>query len=367
MKEQSRVSLLDSFRFLAILMVIFYHYYSRWTMPISKLKLYDYDYSFDIFKYGYLGVEFFFIISGFVIYFTLTKTQSKLIFLKKRFIRLFPTMLLCSVLTFLFFLFFDENLLFPNSHNIKNVIFSCTFLSPNLAEQFGFNLVYIDGSYWSLWVEIQFYFISCFIYFINPKKFLFHFGLISIFLFFGHIALNSNLGSELIITNFSNEFYEFILNFCRILNLSEYVLWFLMGMIFYELFQNKKKYKLLILLFFVVTIQFFFLKYLPIILISSFFIILFLLMIYKPNWIAFLNNKFFIKIGVVSYSLYLIHQNIGVLIINKMSDLIKTDYMILIPLVIIVLLINFSFFIFKYFEKPISIFFKSFNNDGRKS
>ena len=51
MKEQSRVSLLDSFRFLAILMVIFYHYYSRWTMPISKLKLYDYDYSFDIFKY----------------------------------------------------------------------------------------------------------------------------------------------------------------------------------------------------------------------------------------------------------------------------------------------------------------------------
>ena len=54
MKEQSRVSLLDSFRFLAILMVIFYHYYSRWTMPISKLKLYDYDYSFDIFKYTLL-------------------------------------------------------------------------------------------------------------------------------------------------------------------------------------------------------------------------------------------------------------------------------------------------------------------------
>lgn len=137
MKQLERLNLLDSFRFIAIVMVLFYHYYSRWTSPISKISLYNYEYTFDVFKYGYLGVEFFFMISGFVIYFTLTKTNSFWLFLKKRFFRLFPTMVLCSLITLLVLSFFDNNKIFPNSQELQNFFFSITFLSPKIAEQFG--------------------------------------------------------------------------------------------------------------------------------------------------------------------------------------------------------------------------------------
>ena len=72
-----RIKLLDSFRFIAILMVLLFHYYSRWNGI-------HYQIEGDLlgFKYGYLGVEFFFMISGYVIYFTLTKTENFQKFLK---------------------------------------------------------------------------------------------------------------------------------------------------------------------------------------------------------------------------------------------------------------------------------------------
>ncbi|HTI08974.1 MAG TPA: hypothetical protein VL832_10470, partial [Puia sp.] len=41
------------------------------------------------------------------------------------------------------------------------------------------------------------------------------------------------------------------------------------------------------------------------------------LMIYKRQYLFFLNISLFKRIGVISYSIYLIHEVIGTLLINK--------------------------------------------------
>ena len=164
--KNCRIRVLDGFRALAILMVIFFHYFSRWN------KLYPYGNKYDFFVYGKMGVQFFFIISGFVILYTLENTTDFVTFWKKRVIRLFPSMLIASIITYFIFVSFDTELLFPASHFFKNILASITFIPPDtLASIFNnkVQLDYISGSYWSLWPEIQFYLFVSTIYFFNKK------------------------------------------------------------------------------------------------------------------------------------------------------------------------------------------------------
>lgn len=48
-----RINALDSFRSIAILIVLLFHFFSRWTI------LYPYGEKYDFFNYGKLGVHFF--------------------------------------------------------------------------------------------------------------------------------------------------------------------------------------------------------------------------------------------------------------------------------------------------------------------
>ena len=98
----------DSFRCLAILSVLFYHFTDRW------IPLFPFGHFFaHIFQYGYLGVQFFFMISGFVISYTLDHTNSFREFCINRLSRLFPAMLLCSLLTLIIVRTLDNEFLFP--------------------------------------------------------------------------------------------------------------------------------------------------------------------------------------------------------------------------------------------------------------
>lgn len=62
-----RIDYLDAIRGIAVWLVVLYHAYARYEhFP------YGFEYaSFPLLKYGYLGVELFFLISGFVILMTL--------------------------------------------------------------------------------------------------------------------------------------------------------------------------------------------------------------------------------------------------------------------------------------------------------
>ena len=61
-KINDRINVLDSFRFLAILSVMLYHFYPQWLKIYPKNLTDDFRIvSGTIFiKYGFLGVQFFF-------------------------------------------------------------------------------------------------------------------------------------------------------------------------------------------------------------------------------------------------------------------------------------------------------------------
>jgi peptidoglycan/LPS O-acetylase OafA/YrhL len=125
--KKHRIELLDSFRFIAILCVLLFHFTNQLTTQ------YPYgNFFLRIFSYGYLGVQFFFMISGFVISYTLENTANLRSFYRNRFTRLFPPMLLCSLITFITVRFLDDHYLFGSAHEMKNLVPGLTFINPTL-------------------------------------------------------------------------------------------------------------------------------------------------------------------------------------------------------------------------------------------
>lgn len=345
--KNNRIGILDSFRGIAILMVIFFHFFSRWT------NLYPYESKYDYFGYGKFGVHFLFMISGFVILFTLERTKSLTQFWFNRFARLFPAMFFASVLTYIFFNLFDTDFLFPTSHYFKNVLVSLTFIQPDLLSsltRYTIELDYISGCYWSLWVEIQFYVLASFLYFFGKRNFYRNFFVLSIIL----IGFNFLLYHIYVVNGFMSKLRAMR----SIFNLLEALPFFCLGALFYVFYGNNLKQRgnsiLEKSLFCFFT---FFLLY------KSFpdfakmwlfvvFISLFLLMIYYPKRISFLNTKVLNRIGVSSYFLYLIHENIGVFLIHE--NYLNFKILPFLPAVIYVLILIVCSFLFtQYVEERI--------------
>ena len=325
--SNNRITILDSFRALAIMSVLLYHYFYRWNDPI-----YPY-FGGDYFHYGFKGVPFFFIISGFVIFYSLENTSDFVSFWKKRFIRLFPSMLIASIITFIFLLIFDHNQIFADSNYFRNLITSLTFLPPNLFDWiFGTknHFSYLNYSYWSLWPEIQFYFLSSAIYFFDKFNFKRNY-IVACFLLLGIFYL----------VNFYNlnqiKYVEKIIN---LFNLIKYLLFFLAGSLFYMLYKNKKSYKdlfFVVLTFIVINFSLSMVELTATLIMYS----LFFCFIYYPKLIAFLDNKIFINIGISSYFLYLIHEYIGVVWIRNIATCFY-PYSFIVPVLIIILITIFS-------------------------
>jgi len=354
--QNNRIALLDSFRAIAIIMVIVFHFFSRWT------NLYPYHDQYDFFRLGRFGVQFFFMISGFVIFFTLKKTKTLRQFWTNRFIRLFPSMVVASLLTYSFFNLFDNAFLFPTSHYFKNVLASLTFIRPDLIGSLlrhTIDLDYTSGSYWSLWVEIQFYVFASFIYFFCKKKFYSYFFIAAISLLILNFLLSHLYVHNYIILKLKSLRATF--------NLLEALPFFCLGSVFYIFYENnleKIKNSIWEIGMFLVFIGFLIINNFPDfpkLALFSCFICLFLVMIYNPVKISFLNNKIFNSIGISSYFLYLIHENIGVFLIHK--NIFELNFSpFLPPILIVFMFIIFSIFCTKYIEERIITFLKSHTN-----
>ncbi len=352
-RSSNRIEILDGLRVIAIYMVMFYHYYYRFLNT-------HYSYSFnvsEILSYGYLGVELFFIISGFVITLTLTKCTSFFEFIKKRFTRLIPAMLICSLITFVF-INISQNNLFQNSTSFGNLLISNTFISPLLLnELFSFDLSYIDGAYWSLWAEIIFYVFAGLLYYIAPKKLLRNFSILVFIGVMGFFVFITRTGMEIATTFIGENIYLLFRNFFKIFTFFEYGLWFLIGMVLKHLYFDKSNKFLSIYLFTLFLIQTILILNLYTFWFSVITYLILLLFIYKPNKLSFLGGKTIGKVGIASYAIYLIHQNVGVSLINNYSQLFG-DYNWLIPIIIIGLFSLFGIYSYKYLEVPLGRFVK---------
>ena len=141
----TRLYEIDLLRFIAAMAVFLYHcafrgrFFNIYTIDYPDLAVFC--------KYGFLGVDFFFIISGFVILMSVQgKTPSS--FVQSRCIRLFPAFWLAASLTALVCLFWGPDMFKPQ---LGQYLLNLTMLSGFLGVES------IDGVYWTLFVEILFY------------------------------------------------------------------------------------------------------------------------------------------------------------------------------------------------------------------
>lgn len=343
-----RLKILDGLRVVAIVMVMLFHYSYLFNGQFYNITLPDKNY----FKYGYLGVQLFFIISGFVITLTLTKSNGYLNFVKKRWIRLFPGMLICSILTFAVISIFDIQNNFPESKKLTNLLVSNTFISPAVINPvFKIKTSYIDAPYWSLWVEIQFYILIGIIYFLNKANFIRNFLIVSVIL------------SVLFFVSHQFDLFPYKVNWflrvvLEIFNFSQHALWFVLGVLVYKLYFGGNDLRAFVLVFVISILQLWFLKfeyYSIIFMLVCFFV--FYSFIYNQKLLSFLTANFFQKIGIASYSIYLIHQNLGIFLIGKLERIFgQLDY--LLPLFVIIFFCYFGFLLYSYFEKPFGTFLK---------
>jgi peptidoglycan/LPS O-acetylase OafA/YrhL len=324
----NRIKFLDGLRGIAILLVLCFHAFSKWPAIVPYGNSYG---DFPVFKYGNLGVQLFFLISGFVILMSLEKNKDFGGFFYKRWLRLFPAMLVATVLVYSTAGFFHERP--AGSPDIYSVLPGLSFIDPNCIRIItGIKINLLEGAFWSLFVEFKFYFVFGICYFMLKRTK----AIIALFLMF----LLSIVGTKLNISflNTLSEFFSFT-----------FYGWFVAGSLAYLYFTSQKK-KYLYFSILIGLLNIFQYRHDPISLLFAFFIlVLFFTPICFEKTRFILQNPVVLFFGLISYPLYLTHENMMVSLISKMSNIIDIPS-ILLPIVPISILVLIAYFIVKIAE-----------------
>jgi peptidoglycan/LPS O-acetylase OafA/YrhL len=152
-RERPRLYAVDGIRLVAALMVAVHHYAGSrrvdqpgnvvWGRPVSEVM----PTVFRFAAYGWIGVEIFFVISGFVICMSCWGRTPRQFFVS-RVIRLYPA--------YWFAIVFTTAVLVAvpgvwNRLKLRDVLLNFTML------QSGSGVDSVDGVYWTLWSELRFY------------------------------------------------------------------------------------------------------------------------------------------------------------------------------------------------------------------
>ncbi len=146
-KNESRLQILDLSRFIAAIMVVFYHYTFNGILNGKISSITQLPTISGVTKYGFLGVELFFMISGYVILIS-AKKGSPLAFAKSRATRLYPAYWAGLILTSCFASVLGGEMM---GVDLKTVIINLSMLQSFIGVE------HVDGVYWTLVYEIKFY------------------------------------------------------------------------------------------------------------------------------------------------------------------------------------------------------------------
>jgi peptidoglycan/LPS O-acetylase OafA/YrhL len=142
-----RLEILDLLRVLAILAVVFFHYTFRGAAGDDVFTTFSLPSLQPFAKYGYLGVQLFFVISGFVIAYS-AENRGAIEFAIARIARIYPCFLICMTLTFVMTLALGGPRI---ETSLTQWLANLVIAAPSLHRPF------MDGAYWSLVYEVTFY------------------------------------------------------------------------------------------------------------------------------------------------------------------------------------------------------------------
>lgn len=304
--DLGRIATLDLLRLFAALAVVLFHYLFRGAAADDYLAT-GYPGAAPLALYGYLGVNLFFLISGFVIAWSAEGRRWDH-FAIARFARLYPGFLICMSISFVVMLLAAAPQ-FPTSP--MQFVANLFLFSPALGQPF------MDGVYWSIVLEVVFY------------------GWVALALMLGVFQKwKLQLITGWLALSMLNEFVVGS-GAMRMIFLTEYGPLFAGGILIHHLFSKGKSPEALLLL-----IASFLLSCNMLLILQSWMIAHYATAVSTPALFAanlFIHGLLIaaihwrslvpaspgiLMLGGLTYPLYLLHQNIGYIAINHLSPLV---------------------------------------------
>ena len=364
-----RDDILDVMRLVACLFIMLFHFYS---LHLDGPTAYPYGDSYDYFPYGYLGVQFFLILSGFFLIPSLRRCDTFSQFVKKKIIRLWLPLLLCTIVTYVFVLIADTDVIYPEAHNISNFLFSLLCINPYWVNQFTpVHVGYINGAYWFMAIIVLFILGTASVFFCDKKhgarnivimSIAFHVFHLLVFYYGNRIIVNYFCNNRLGIP-FSENTMRQIQTFLGAWTYPTYSIFCTFGLVSYLILQRgmtKKNIMALVVILVLFVTQF-------ILIPANDMWELIMICVILVLWSGYIywrrehattqvmTNRFICALallGCATYTAYLIHETIGVILIHKYAESFGSMDWIL-PIVLIACALLFGYASYKYIEQPI--------------
>ena len=299
-----------------------------------------------------MGVDLFFIISGFVIFMTIKKSNDWKDFAWNRFARLYPAYWICVTFTAILMVVKYKFLVPAESYRISHDLWM-QYLANMTMLQYYFGIANIDGPYWTLIIELCFY-LTMILLFITRK--LTYITIIG----WAFTLFCANYSLPFVFNNFW--FHKILMVFPLI----GYFPFFYGGIMLYKMkFEQVTSLRLLA---FISTLGFQclmfshcyenrnFVNIYQYCATLTFIYGVFLLFLFDK--LALIVNPVTMWLGRVSYSLYLIHQYVGIrILIPQAIEHLHVSFWVAAPMALSVVLIL-AHLINKYVEVPALFYLK---------
>lgn len=301
-----RIGELDALRGIAAMAVILFHF----TSGIAKnWSFHLYDPPFE-FPYGDKGVDLFFMISGFVIFMTLDRARSAASFAVGRFSRLFPTFWACALIT----LIITSNYGLPGMQvSLRDALWNITMMPRFVRAQM------IDGAYWSLEYELLFYIAMLILHRLGAFK---KHTVPVLLLWLGAAAVAHG-----VLTHLQPESLVYRLTGkIKAVTCLDYIHLFGIGMILYDAHRRRAwSFGHTLVLLACAALAWWKADSLA----HFAFLLSFGLLLHlaTTGLLPFLNAKPLVFFGAISYPLYLIHQNIGLVLLNALRTVMASTWL----------------------------------------
>jgi len=277
---------LDAVRGIAAVMVLLFHY------TVRHAALFGDDAAPFHVNHGFFGVEIFFGVSGFVILMTLERCRTPGDFVFARCLRLYPAYWVAVATTFAILS------VFPLAE--RTVTWPQALVNLTMLQEF-LGVPHVDGVYWSLEVELVFYVWMLAVFVVDGMRHMHRLIIGWLLLSLAALAATALAGRELpALPN-------------RLL-LIEHSPFFAIGAAAFVDFRAARVSRPTWLVFGLAPVAAWLAKGVEGIVVSLAMEVLFALLVWRRA--KFLDVRWLVFLGTVSYPLYLLHQNIGYVIIN---------------------------------------------------